>query len=303
MRDPEGAGGTGGRLAGGASDGVGGTWLAPGNGLSGTGRPGGKLRLLGMVTGFGSVCVNGVEVHYSAATPVRIDGQATGPGALAVGQVIDIEVDRVNGQLLAHSIRVRHQIEGIIDRIDTLAGRVSVGGQVVDVPFRGFGLGLDQLRVGETVAVSGLRRLDGGIHATRTDPLRLVRPGGPVSPPPLKTGQTAVIQGLVERAGSGRLKLVDMPVVRVPADTRVRAGALVTVLVEVDDAGISSRAMAVQDLDDLTEAVGHPEPVDNGGAGAGTCAGKDPRVEAQATGAHPREDNEAHDLVVGADDA
>ena len=166
-------------------------------------------------------------------------------------------------------------------------------------PFRGFGLGLDQLRVGETVAVSGLRRLDGGIHATRTDPLRLVRPGGPVSPPPLKTGQTAVIQGLVERAGSGRLKLVDMPVVRVPADTRVRAGALVTVLVEVDDAGISSRAMAVQDLDDLTEAVGHPEPVDNGGAGAGTCAGKDPRVEAQATGAHPREDNEAHDLVVG----
>jgi hypothetical protein len=69
--EPGGLGGTGARADGGiggtgsrAQDGVGGTGSKADGGIGGTGaRAEGDVGLLGVITGFASICVNGVEVH------------------------------------------------------------------------------------------------------------------------------------------------------------------------------------------------------------------------------------------------
>src|SRR3984957_18086835 len=73
-----------------ASDrGIGGTGApAPGplisdRGIGGTG-------IVGVITGFGSVFVDGLEVAYAPGTPMTVDGEAGTPDALHVGQVAAI---------------------------------------------------------------------------------------------------------------------------------------------------------------------------------------------------------------------
>ena len=58
--------------------GIGGTGAAEG-GIGGTG-------LIGVITGFASICVNGVEVFYDASTPVSADGLSMSLSTLAVGE-------------------------------------------------------------------------------------------------------------------------------------------------------------------------------------------------------------------------
>jgi len=73
-------------------------------GIGGTGISGNvDTGIIGTVTGFGSICVGGVEIQYGADTPVRVDGQPATARQLAVGQIVetlpqedhDLDVDAV----------------------------------------------------------------------------------------------------------------------------------------------------------------------------------------------------------------
>src|SRR6185369_3233583 len=75
-----------------ASGGIGGTGIRTG-GIGGTGISNGGIGgtgIVGVITGFASICVNGVEVHYGADTPVLADGRQAQAGDLAVGQVVAV---------------------------------------------------------------------------------------------------------------------------------------------------------------------------------------------------------------------
>jgi hypothetical protein len=69
-----------------AERGIGGTGTPPGNpeladrGIGGTG-------IVGVITGFASVCVDGLEIAYDRSAAVDIDGAAGTPAALRVGQI------------------------------------------------------------------------------------------------------------------------------------------------------------------------------------------------------------------------
>src|SRR5262249_10194711 len=70
--------------------GIGGTGIDPG-GIGGTGqRAEVEVGVLGVVTGFASICVNGIEVHYDAMTPVALNGDLVSANALGVGQVVSV---------------------------------------------------------------------------------------------------------------------------------------------------------------------------------------------------------------------
>ena len=139
-------------------------------GIGGTGIGGtsiGNTGIVGIITGFASVCVDGLEVHYDASTKVDVEGKLTTVAALRAGQVVMIQARDGKAGLQAGMIAVRQEVAGRIDAVDDAAGHWSIAGQSVQVPSDAWGAG--RFRPGDWVAISGLRRADGTILASRVD--------------------------------------------------------------------------------------------------------------------------------------
>ncbi len=181
-----------------------------GTGIGGTG-------IVGVITGFGSVFVNGLEVGYTASTPLTVDGMPETDAAPQVGQLAAIVASEDNG-LHAVSIDLRHEVSGMVTSVTPSGGIPSGGIPSGGFPGGGFpgggipgavtpnglpphgvspngvnpnGLNADggtlvvsgqtvaiesategqrTVHPGDWVAVSGLRKPDGVIAATRIDP-------------------------------------------------------------------------------------------------------------------------------------
>lgn len=164
-----GTGGTGLREPGGT--GTGGTGLGdPEEGGTGTGGTG----ILGVITGFGSVCVNGQKVEYDESTRIEVDGRSATTEELAVGQLVRITTPAGRPRH-AREIRVQNLLVGPIDRLEPGGRALWVMGQRVALRDRSpestdpatRGAGNAPLTAGERVAVSGFRRSDGVVAATR----------------------------------------------------------------------------------------------------------------------------------------
>lgn len=152
-----------------ADRGIGGTGAPPATpgaervadrGIGGTG-------IIGVVTGFASICVNGLEVRYDASARVDIDGDTSSVAALRAGQVVVIQAQGIPAALQARTISIRREVAGRIDAVEPATGTLTVAGQPVSVP--GGTWGGSRFHVGDWVAVSGLRRTDGMIVASRLD--------------------------------------------------------------------------------------------------------------------------------------
>ncbi|MEZ5703408.1 MAG: DUF5666 domain-containing protein [Burkholderiaceae bacterium] len=138
--------------------GIGGTGqVASGGGLGGTG-------IVGVVTGFSSICVNGLRVTYEPDAPVWRDGRHADPGELAVGQVVALQAARQGGGLRAQRIEVLDAVVGPVAAINAKTGHLALVGQIAQAQEPG---DLAGMAVGDWVRVSGLTRADGVIRATR----------------------------------------------------------------------------------------------------------------------------------------
>jgi hypothetical protein len=144
--------------------GIGGTGQVAEGGLGGTG-------IVGVVTGFGSICVNGMKIEYAPDTPVWLDGRSVPQSALAIGQVVAMQAITQGARLQAQRIAVLDAAVGPLDDVDSASGHFTVMGQSATalVPED-----LQGLRPGQWVRVSGQRLADGQIRATR---VQATRPG------------------------------------------------------------------------------------------------------------------------------
>ncbi len=152
-----------------ADRGIGGTgaastaaWMAD-RGIGGTG-------IVGVVTGFASVCLAGHEVRFDDAVQVQVDGDPASPADLRVGQLAAVQAAGPNAALRALGIAVRHEVSGPVEAVDA-DGALRVAGQRVVVSQQTWAVpgAAAMPRPGEWVAVSGLREPDDTIHATRLD--------------------------------------------------------------------------------------------------------------------------------------
>ena len=139
-------------------EGIGGTGIETNSGIGGTG-------IVGIITGFGSICVNGLEVMYFTDTPVDLDGKKISSEALSVGQVIALKASGKDQFLIANEIHVFNQITGPITAIDISAKYVRVMGQLVIAN----SVQINNLQVGQWVNVSGLRNENGSVEASRIE--------------------------------------------------------------------------------------------------------------------------------------
>jgi hypothetical protein len=152
-----------------ADRGIGGTGIG-GTGIGGTGIGGsgiGGTGIVGVVTGFASVCVDGLEVAYDNSALVDVDGQAASPAALRAGQIVVIQAQGPAGAPSAQTISVRREVTGRIEAVELGSGTLTIAGQPVSVPAGTWGA--DKVQLGDWVAVSGLRRDDGMLVASRLD--------------------------------------------------------------------------------------------------------------------------------------
>jgi hypothetical protein len=149
-----GLGGTGIDVAG--RPGLGGTGIDKGADKGGVGGTG----IVGVITGFASVCVNGVEVHYDASTPVTSNGTLSSVSQLAVGQVVLVNAQGQGTQLKAQSITALYAVVGPVQTVDAAQRRLRVLGQPLrldeDIDMR-------QLQPGTWVQASGHRLASGEI--------------------------------------------------------------------------------------------------------------------------------------------
>jgi hypothetical protein len=126
-------------------------------GIGGTGMPvaDGTVGIVGVVSGFASVCVNGVEVHFDRATPVNENGDPSSADKLAVGQVVSIEAGNSPKGLQARNIAILNLLEGPITGMDHGGKTIHVMGQAIEVG-PNTRIGGKGLAVGQMVKVSGL---------------------------------------------------------------------------------------------------------------------------------------------------
>jgi len=136
----------------------------------------------GAITGFGSVFVNGVRFETSSAA-FTINGKPGTQADLRVGHVVTVHCHRDdNGNSTADRIDFDDLVKGPVDSVDAAAGTLVVMGQTVltdaDTSFDDNiqGASLAGLNAGDIVEVSGMRRADGDIQATRIE----AKPAGTV---------------------------------------------------------------------------------------------------------------------------
>lgn len=152
--------------------GMGGTGAVATGGIGGTGAPAdeggmGGTGIVGTITGFGSICVNGVEVHFDSAVALSENGAPASTDRLAVGQVVAVEASASPHGLRARSIAILHAYEGPITDAQAGAAALRVMQQPVHLaPGARVAQGL---RIGEPVRVSGLRNARGEVVASRID--------------------------------------------------------------------------------------------------------------------------------------
>lgn len=151
--------------------GIGGTGIAQGPDEGGIGGTGISDRgILGVITGFASVCIGGSEVHVDERTTVVVDGQAAELASLAVGQVVQVEARDTDGGISAQRIVADHIVVGPVTAPPTEPNQLQIVGQRVQLSPDTLAVGRDW-KLGDWVAVNGLRRDDGIIVASRLDPV------------------------------------------------------------------------------------------------------------------------------------
>ena len=123
---------------------------------------------MGVITGFASICVNDVEVHFDADTPVVDNGQAISARKLAVGQLVAVRAAGLGAEVAARHIALIHAAVGPVDSITPSTGEFTLLGQSARALMAG---DIGKLKVGDWVRVSGLRLAQGQIAASHIEPI------------------------------------------------------------------------------------------------------------------------------------
>lgn len=127
----------------------------------------------GVITGFGSVFVNGVEYETDATTITTDDNDGASETDLQVGMVVTLsgEVNEDGSTGNASAIHYDEQLKGPVESIDLFANTITILGQtIVFDDLTSFeNLVLADLNPGDILEISGYFNADGDLYATRIE--------------------------------------------------------------------------------------------------------------------------------------
>ena len=147
---------------------LGALWLGTGPSLEGPKDQGiGGTGVFGLLTGFGSIFVNGLEIEIDPSQTARSDADDATLQPLRVGQVVRVVAVENGSQLRAVSLGIEHEVIGPIASIDADANQIVILGQTVDVAEIA---DKTDLTAGQWAAVAGFRDGADVIHASLIEP-------------------------------------------------------------------------------------------------------------------------------------
>jgi len=137
-------------------------------GIGGSGRrqqwlaqleEGEKIGVLGTISAFGSIWINGLRIHYTENTPVTLDGRAVSVEQLHLGQRAVLTAARINGLLVADSIELINAVVGPVSAVDSAAKQFTILGQQIKLHSATINnlAGATLPNVGDWLQVAGLR--------------------------------------------------------------------------------------------------------------------------------------------------
>jgi hypothetical protein len=143
----------------------------PAGGMGGTGINA-SAGVIGVVTGFASICVNGGEVHYRTDTPVEVNGRPAAARDLERGQVVRVDAQQISaGEYRATRIAILEALIGPVTQVDAKRKMFWVMGQPVrlvpDAVVALSGNGMPVVK--SSVRVSGLMNARGEVLASRIE--------------------------------------------------------------------------------------------------------------------------------------
>ena len=158
----------------------------PKGGIGGTG-------IVGTLTDFGSLIVNGLTIETDGSTTVADTFGRVPASTLAIGQTLTIEAATEEGKLIARRVRIDQPVIGTVEQVGP-DGRAAVvaGVEVVLEP-----TAIGRLVAGSRAIVSGVWR-NTAVVASRVDQ---APDGGP-----------SVIAGVVGRTSNGDARIAGVPV-------------------------------------------------------------------------------------------
>ncbi len=147
----------------------------PVGGMGGTGIVADARRsigtVIGTVTRFGSICVNGIEIEFNDGVPITVRGERATAAAIGLGQVVRVATDLKTGHPVARSIATEDAVSGPVTTRDTASQTFAVMGRAVR-------MGRDSMvalsgpivpDIGTHVTVSGIAQPDGTVVASRLE--------------------------------------------------------------------------------------------------------------------------------------
>ena len=230
-----------------------------GGGSSSTTSSAGSSTISGVITGFGSVYVNGVEYETDGAS-ISLDGQGGSEQELGVGMVVTLQGSSSGTTGTATSIAFVDELEGVVvannvavdGTLDVMGRTVSVdAGTVFDAEGSGI-ISIEGITAGNVVEVSGYPAADGTILATRIEVKALDVAAYQLEYPGEDFEMKGVVSNLNEVASSFVLGSVtvdysnvsSMPVlsddlyVEVKSDAAPVGGVLAATEIELEDDGV-----------------------------------------------------------------
>lgn len=129
-----------------------------GSGIGGTG-------IVGTITGYGSIYINGQEIFLQRNTRIEEHGKIHAATHLAIGMRAEVLADEDNGRLIARLISLRSAVVGPVQAINIKSKHITVMGQNVVLATKSF----NGVRIGDTLRISGQRLANGDIKASYID--------------------------------------------------------------------------------------------------------------------------------------
>ena len=141
----------------------------------------GTATVVGTVTGFGSVIVDGVRIDDRAVVAgIDKEDDSVENAEVKLGQHVEVEH---NGNLVATAIRIVSELEGPVDKVDATAGTLTVLGQTASINsdaalgpvtvFEAPYTKLADIKAGDSVEIFGLLKIDAAgkttLQATRIE--------------------------------------------------------------------------------------------------------------------------------------
>jgi hypothetical protein len=134
--------------------GIGGTGIMAGN-QQGSG-------IIGMITGYGSIFVNGIEVETGNKASISIDGIKVKDHDFEIGEVVEVLSQDTKAHTQAQHINIRHEIIGPVSHYDSNQATAVILGQRIHLSETIN----SRVELGDRLAVSGFTDPRGLIHAT-----------------------------------------------------------------------------------------------------------------------------------------